>query len=189
MAGVAIDSVENMKVCMYILGKHVLTQPKSGLNTVWDFVCMPDLVSTGSETHESAIKKTYLCICAYGSSGSIDIQSMWIHMNMYICIYLHTYTYILYVCLYRCINLSTYVCIHFCVNLVMYVCVCMCMCIHVCMYICMDHGVYMNHGVCMYICMDVSMYVCVSWFSLGDVHIYAYMHTTYLLYTYTKHIH
>jgi hypothetical protein len=31
------------------------------------YVLMPALESTDSETHESAIKIKYLCICAYGS--------------------------------------------------------------------------------------------------------------------------
>jgi hypothetical protein len=61
------------------------------------YLCfIPDLESTGSETHESAIKKTYVCICAYGSIGSIDI--LWIHMNIYM--YISTYEYIHIVCMF-----------------------------------------------------------------------------------------
>ena len=59
---------------------------------------MPVLESTGSETHESAIKNIYLCICAYGSGGSFNIQSIYLVLPM------NTYEYI-YVYISTCVDI------------------------------------------------------------------------------------
>ena len=90
-------------IYIYIYGEKNFDPTKKWLEhgMRYIFFFMPDLESTGSETHESAIKKNLSVFFAYGSSGSIDIQSIYLvlHVNTYEYIYIYMYT-------------STYVDIH-----------------------------------------------------------------------------
>jgi hypothetical protein len=131
---------------------------------------MPDLEPTGSETHESAIKKKCLCICAYGSSGSIDIQSIYLvlHVNTYEYISVYIYICVHIYCMYVCIDVCILARMHKLMCLFSHLC--MCMYVYVYVYVCIYVWIMicMHNDVCMYICMCVWMYVCVSWFNLGS---------------------
>ena len=104
-----VKQFSTMYVCIYIYGEKKF-RPDWKVAWTWYeiyiFFLMPDLESTGSETHESAIKKKCLCICAYGSSGSIDIQSIYLvlHVNTYEYIYVYIYICVHTYCMYVCID-------------------------------------------------------------------------------------